>query len=307
MPLRARGKYAFDKGFLSLYPVFVYAKFTTGGKMIRLSNLYGLFQLGSDLQEFNYKLDNRHTWADINLPFAQLIRSFAAILSGEIIPLVAINESAKKLIDLCVEFAKNAKANWEEPLNIYYTSQVKEAIIAFQFAISEELRQLPTYIATEKGILSIDKLVDGASKGYSKRTISLLDDFTCFEIDEAGRCLAFGLFTACGFHILRSLEVAIKGYIFAAKGSLPPLNRRNWGEYIAQLMDIGASSELIDCISIIKSKSNPLMHPQDKLDLDEAIDIFNLCNSTMNELIKDVFNKNLELKFKDAVLILPTL
>jgi hypothetical protein len=59
MPSKDRDKYEIDRYNLSLYPAWLHAKFVAGGKMIRLSNLYGLFQLGSDIQELRDLMADR--------------------------------------------------------------------------------------------------------------------------------------------------------------------------------------------------------------------------------------------------------
>lgn len=301
-----KDKYEIDKHILSLYPAWIYATLIGDGEMIKLTNLYGLCQLGSELQELSSSLDGKKTYDEIEMPCIRVIGSLNTIMAGEVLPLVAVQESANKLMETIKKMIFNVKGNWAKPFNPLYASLINKDIVAFQFALSEELRQLPTYIATGKGNLSIARLVDGASKGYSAKTRDIVDDFIRFEIDEAGRCLAFGLFTACGFHILRSVEIAIKGYFYAIKGYLPKLTKRNWGEYITQLDGV-ASTELIDCLKILKTKRNPLMHPQDKLEKEDAIGLFNMCESTMDQLTKDIFNKSLEKKFKGALVILPTL
>ena len=44
---------------------------------------------------------------------------------------------------------------------------------------------------------------------------------------KAGQCFAFGQYTACVFHVMRVMEIALR----AAEGSLqlPPISDRNWG------------------------------------------------------------------------------
>jgi hypothetical protein len=128
-----------------------------------------------------------------------------------------------------------------------------------------------------------------------------LDDTVKREIDEAGRCLAFSLATAAGFHILRSVEMIAKGYLFAASGRLPPIARRNWGEYVVQLDKVGASSEVIDLLKILKARRNPLMHPQHRLEVEEAIGLVAICQSATETLISDILSKGLDLKFSSAL------
>ena len=59
-----------------------------------------------------------------------------------------------------------------------------------------------------------------------------------------------------------------------------PLNRQNWGEYIRLLKDNGAAKEVTDHLQNIKENyRNPLMHPEDILELHEAASLFAVCQS----------------------------
>jgi hypothetical protein len=184
--------------------------------------------------------------------------------------------------------------------------EVKTRLDDFESLLLKELRDLPLFSVGDKGNLSTEKLIDGSSSGYSSSTLSLLDDFVKREIDESGRCLAFNRPTACGFHIFRAVEICLKAYVLAAMGALPKMSQRNWGEYIAQLTGAGATSDLIDLLRILKTKRNPLMHPQDSLDVDEAIGIFCICENAIGVIISDVKAKGLDTKFTSALAALPT-
>jgi hypothetical protein len=177
----------------------------------------------------------------------------------------------------------------------------------FSTTIDNELDDIPVFSMTNKGALSVKGLLAGASSGYPPETVAILGAAMQSEIDEAGRCLACGLNTACGFHILRSVEIGIKAYIHAAIGSLPPIGKRNWGEYIIQLQNAGASADFVDFVRILKTKRNPLMHPQDTLSDTEAIDIFNICQAAINALVSEIKNRSLESRFASSLAILPTI
>ena len=91
---------------------------------------------------------------------------------------------------------------------------LRQNVQAFATIVTEEMDRTHVFTVTDKGNLSVDSLVKGASKGYPAEVTSLLDAKTLKEIDEAGRCLACTLYTASGFHILRSVEMAVKAYVF---------------------------------------------------------------------------------------------
>lgn len=173
--------------------------------------------------------------------------------------------------------------------------------------LQEELDRLPTFTVIAKGNLDIHRLVQGASQGYPKTALELLDKFITDEVDYAGRCLAFELPTSCGFHILRAVETGMKGYVHAATGTLPKTNQRNWGEYIRILTDAGAHADVIDLLRVLKTKRNPLMHPQDNLSLDDAIGLLCLCQAGIETLVTDIRRRGMEIKFQESLKVLPTL
>ena len=177
----------------------------------------------------------------------------------------------------------------------------------FTITLKDELDRLPTFTATNKGNLSIHALVTGASKGYPQGVLELIDEFIVREIDQAGKCLAYEMPTSCGFHILRAVETGMKGYVHAATGKLPGIKNRNWGEYIFQLETAKAHSDLIDVLRVLKTKRNPLMHPTDNLEVDEAISLLCVCQAGMEALIADVRRRSLEIQFKESLKLMPTL
>jgi hypothetical protein len=145
------------------------------------------------------------------------------------------------------------------------------------------------------GNLSSNKLIKGAHKGYSTLTQSHLMQQCLDEIDEAGRCLAYERPTAAGFHILRAVEIAVKDYLCKIPGFvMPPLNRQNWGEYIKLLKESGASKEVTDTLQGVKDNHrNPLMHPDDSLDMHAAVSLFSVCQSVVELLVGDLKQRNL--------------
>lgn len=181
------------------------------------------------------------------------------------------------------------------------------AVESLSVTLTDELDSTFNYTLTAQGNLSTARLVEGASNAYGEDARELLDESVTKEVDDAGRCLAFTMYTACGFHILRSVEIAIKAYVHAATGALPAVNHRNWGEYIRVLTGAGASPDLVGILQVLKAKRNPLMHPQESLAENEAIDLLCLCQSVTTEVLKDVKKRTLDLKFKASLALLPTL
>lgn len=177
----------------------------------------------------------------------------------------------------------------------YWAGRLREDIQKFETVLQDEVSKLPIFCCDDDAIgnFSIAKLLKGASNGYPDKTKKRLTADCCREIDEAGRCLVYERSTASGFHILRSVELTIRQYLSAVPGFvMPPLNRQNWGEYLALLKTNGAARDVTDHLHNIKDNyRNPLMHPEDVLETDEAVSLFAVAQSMNEMLINDILKR----------------
>jgi hypothetical protein len=173
---------------------------------------------------------------------------------------------------------------------------IQEGIHAFETSLEDELGKLPIFCCEEDrvGNFSVDKLLKGASNGYPEAIRKHLTDKCTREIDEAGRCLVYERSTAAGFHVLRSIELTARQYLFSVPDFVMPLNRQNWGEYLLLLKTNGAGREVTDHLHNIKDNyRNPLMHPEDVLEIDEAVSLFGVAQSMNETLIADMKKEDL--------------
>ncbi len=186
---------------------------------------------------------------------------------------------------------------WDQTLEEGKLNGFQSQLRHFETILHDELDKLPAFLCEEDllGNLSLDKLLKGAQNGYSPDARKVLSEGCRREIDEAGKCLAHERTTACGFHILRSVEMAIRQYLLAIPSFvMPPLNRQNWGEYIKLLKDYGASKETTDTLQAIKENHrNPLMHPEDNLDIPEALSLLSICQAMSELLVSDLKKRGL--------------
>ena len=165
----------------------------------------------------------------------------------------------------------------------------------FETLLDEELSAAPVFCLERIGNFSTDSLLNGGSAGFDPEAIAVIPDRAISEIDEAGRCLAFERSTASGFHILRAVELTIRHYLGAIPGfTMPPLNRQNWGEFLKLLQGNGAPKEVTDALQNIKDNyRNPLMHPEDVLELRQAIALFSVCQGMIEILVENMKKRGL--------------
>lgn len=151
--------------------------------------------------------------------------------------------------------------------------------------IMAEVPMVDTYLVSRKGLFSGPALIeDGAGMLPPVDRVNMPRRADA-DLKEAGKCLAFGLWTASGFHGLRAVESMTKAYM----GKLGVEEKtRNWGAYVAALkkkadVDEGVVA-VLDQIRLLHR--NPLLHPEDFLDEGEAITLFGIVHSATAALLK---------------------
>ncbi len=181
-----------------------------------------------------------------------------------------------------------------ESIESYLHWTIQTQANTLQTVLKEEIASLHTYFVSSKTDFNTRSLVESADDGFTDFIRSILNYDIKLEWNQAGKCLAFELSTASGFHCLRAVELSILLYYENITGKKMPVpdNKRNWGEYIKQLKDAGASEKITSILSQIKDlHRNPLMHPEDTLSLDEAIILYNLCKCFISSLFHNVEKK----------------
>lgn len=166
----------------------------------------------------------------------------------------------------------------------------------FETSLEDDLTRLPTYIIERTGAYSTDQLIGTAENVFAN---DLRENYipaqAILDFRSAGRCLAYDLPTACGFHVYRATDAMLRRYCLHF-GAIPKGTGRDWGRYIAALRIVldgdGAKKpnvrtvELLDSIRAIDR--NPLVHPEQNLDNDGALIAFDLCKNAVSLMASDV-------------------
>ena len=158
-------------------------------------------------------------------------------------------------------------------------SWTKQALANFEMIFAEEMREAATYRVPNRGIFDTRKLVDDADCTFPAEVLSAVPQKTKDEWRAAGRCLAFGMFTACGFHVARAVEGTLEAYFSAFNGG--PDNRlKNWGQYLDRLENCAGpvlpNPKTLGELKQLKDDwRNPLMHPRVVLEEADARTVFN--------------------------------
>jgi len=171
---------------------------------------------------------------------------------------------------------------------------------AFKSVFEAECRDADVYSVEQIGIYRMSDLVSNAANLLPQDVRIQISSEAREEFTDAGKCLAFGLHTACGYHALRGLELVMDDYLRSFGQNTDRF--KSWNDYIT------AAEKLIEADSdsapekgrkpspkvtamldrMRQLDRNPLMHPRDTLDQVGADQLFKLSAVTVVEMVKDM-------------------
>jgi hypothetical protein len=145
------------------------------------------------------------------------------------------------------------------------------------------------YHVQPKRAYDVDILISDATKLFPPEMSKKFSHNIDFNIRQAGKCFAFELPTAAVFHLLRAAEEIIRDYYSIIVGSVPKIKLRNWGVYIKALRENGADEKIVRVLEQIKDiHRNPIMHPDNKLEMEESLSLLGIIESAMNAMLADI-------------------
>jgi hypothetical protein len=176
-----------------------------------------------------------------------------------------------------------------KPLGWRVGGEIGSAAKEFEIVFSAELETTDTYYVSEKGIYSTSRLIEKAELIFSSDIRAEMPPQAISDVQQAGKCLAFDLDTACGFHIVRATESMIHQYYVTVTSGTLRRKDRNWGAYVRNLnghLKANPASrvdrKLVALIDQVREHHrNPVMHPEITLSPDEAQSLFSICQAVI--------------------------
>jgi hypothetical protein len=238
-------------------------------------NQYAFYQFGVSLGELN-RLKAGDEYADF------IIATWAAgIAIGKFltdtpnIPLRLSKIAAQKLQDVLLRHADNKKS--DDPVLPSEIDAITKALIEFEAVFASEAQDLEVFSVPQKGAYSTTTLINEGENVLPPSIRDFISAYVKEEMHEAGRCLAFTLPTAAGFHMMRSIESVLHNYWDIVSGGKPRPKFANgndaaMGTFINEVEKEGADAKVVATLRQIKDlHRNPLMHPADVLSESDAI------------------------------------
>lgn len=157
----------------------------------------------------------------------------------------------------------------DPPIPAFRWDWIRRQLASFEVVFFEEMREAATYYVPKKGIYITAALVDAADDTFPSDIVNILPDKARTEWCAAGRCLAFNLLSASGFHVARAVESTLEAY-FQRFSAQPGKTRKTWGDYIDELEKIRqaggspapAEKTLLELKQMKDDYRNPIMHPR---------------------------------------------
>ena len=186
--------------------------------------------------------------------------------------------------------------NLERSLTFYETYNLSSLYSDFETVLMAEMNVAHTYLVTKKRAFDTGTLIASAEEMLALQ-ISFMFPEAVADIRHAGRCIAFEMGTAAGFHIMRAIELVVRRYWDAVTDGKPRPDRFNIGDYLREMENLGVGAEKTRTIlkQIKDLHRNELMHPEMTLTLDEAIGLFGIAQSAIDSMMKEIPGTQLEL------------
>lgn len=180
---------------------------------------------------------------------------------------------------------------WDNTIPEYGFYGIRTALETFEHNFAAEMREAAVYAASQVGMYNTGDLVDRTEIHLPAELRECVNESAIFEIKSAGRCLAFGLPTASGFHILRAAESVLEDYYGMVSGK-PGATQRGWHDYAEALDKLSdgddkeaPSKRVIRSVRQIKDLDrNRIMHPRAVLEEADAMILFMVATSAIAQM-----------------------
>jgi hypothetical protein len=177
--------------------------------------------------------------------------------------------------------AENAKPDNGRQLLQFEAFQISSAYGQFKTALMAELGVQPSYFVSPKqGYDTLALLDNGLALFPAALPVKVPE--AVFDLNEAGKAMAFELGTACGFHLFRGVESVVRRYYGELTGGAAKPKQRNLGVYIRALEDCEADAKIIAALRQLKDlHRNPIAHPEVAIGVEEAGTLVGMARSVI--------------------------
>lgn len=277
----------------SMYASFFYSIYNSNMQRINLSAFY---QLGKNLEHLktvfhNDALNDGEKWS-YTTRCIEWIMSF--LNNSQRVDLKDSRELAQKLLKELNDYLIILTFPPEDVLQkeFFPKMAINNFLREFEGVFEEESKRLGAFLITQKGIYHTVKLISDASEHFEPEVLKHLPSTAIYDLQEAGKCLAFECPTAMAYHILRAIEAVILKYYETLTGHAWSKKQKGWWLYIDALKTLPSNPvppSITQRLNEIREyERNPIAHPEFILELKQAIPFFNLGCSVIPLMVDEI-------------------
>ncbi|MBN8999751.1 MAG: hypothetical protein J0H54_10255, partial [Rhizobiales bacterium] len=183
----------------------------------------------------------------------------------------ALREHAERLLNTYIFEGEKLREPAPEMPN-WEVGHYRQLLERFETVFAEEMKESAAYYVPRRGIFYIPALVDSADESIPQDLQSEIPDKTRNDWKSAGRCLAFNLLSASGFHVARAVEGTLEAYYQFFSGKLGHTSEKVIAE-LKQMKD---------------DYRNPIVHPRVVLSEADARMLFNNGESLIIAMLQEL-------------------
>ena len=180
-------------------------------------------------------------------------------------------------------------------LKTAHAAKLVKAVGTIRTTLDAEIQNVGAYTPTAKR-LDLKKLMDAVPKLFAPGVFDNLPEIARFDLNEAGKCIAFERPTAAAFHILRATEDVLRFYYRTSVRS-KRIKSLNWGPIVTDLRKRTRTKkyEILNnhLDNIRASFRNPTQHPEATYDIHEVQDVWSVCVDVINRMVKTLKKEDL--------------
>jgi hypothetical protein len=252
-------------------------------------NTYSLYQLATQLTPLKSlplvgaEITKDHAFTLFNALY--WLNDF--FIDNNALPLDLSGDAAMRLKNILEIVSNKLWNDSSEEVEDWEARNIRNHLSNLETVMSLELQRHQTYLVSQIGGYSMPLLTTKAEVNILEETRNVINEQALLDFREAGRCLAFELPTAAGFHAMRSTESVLRQYyelVFNKR-----TDRIEWGTCTYNLKSEGVNPKVVQILDQMRDlHRNPLMHPQDFLTMKEAIGLFDIAKSAIGALAEEI-------------------
>ena len=205
---------------------------------------------------------------------------YSSSLKATVAPGMALLTAIKKL---------TTEADKDRNFDFLDTYSLSSGLGEFETVLTAEMNVGHAFLVTKKRGFDTSDLINHAEVIFPPEMQSVVPE-AIEDMRAAGRCIAFDLGTAAGFHVMRATELILRRYFDRVAPGLDRPKTNNIGDYLRILddSDKGEKKTRATLRQIKDLHRNELIHPEVSLTLDQAIALLGIAQSAAVAMLNEM-------------------